>query len=234
MTALPIKTAMVFAAGRGVRMGELTEKTPKPLLTVAGKPLIEYTIERLKDADITNLIINVAYLGEQIQTHLGDGKNFGVSITYSVEPYPLETGGGLLRALPLIGDTPLLIVNADVWTDYPFDALARKSLATGDLAHLVMVPNPNHNKTGDFLLTEKNRLELTEHDVKGVAATYSGIALLDPALIKTYPDPYEKLRLPEVYKYFIRRNKISAELYVGEWLDIGTPERLAGLKQNFV
>lgn len=234
MNKVQIKKAMVFAAGRGARMGELTQHTPKPLLTVANKPLIDYTIQRLKDAGVDNLIINIAYLGEQIQSYLGNGESHGVTITYSVEPYPLETGGALLRALPLLGDEPLLVVNADVWTDYPFHALARQRLAAGDLARLVMVPNPAHNKTGDYRLTDKNRLELADQDVEGVSVTYSGIALLDPALITTYPDPCEKLHLPAVYDYFIQRNKISAELYVGEWLDIGTPERLASLNKNYV
>src|SRR5690606_29069602 len=138
---------MIFAAGRGKRMAELTESTPKPMLPAAGRPLISYTVEKLRAAGFQDLVINLAYLGEQIQQYLGDGSAFKVNINYSVEPYALETGGGILRALPLLGDEPFLVVNADVWTDYPFAQL-RNKLQDGKSGHLVMVPNPDYQSDG--------------------------------------------------------------------------------------
>lgn len=233
-----IKKAFIFAAGRGERMGELTKHLPKPLLTVANKPLIVYTIERLRDAGIEEIIVNLAYHGDKIEQALGNGSEFGVVIEYSYEPYPLETGGALWKARDLIGDETVLVTNADVWTDYPFRALQQTNLLTGDVAHLIMVPNPPQHQQGDFLLTDKNRLELTEHAmprgrVAGVAATYSGFGLFSPQLIGDYPHCREKFPLREVFEFFIQQNKISAELYVGQWQDIGTPQRLAALNKKF-
>ena len=142
--------AMILAAGRGERMRPLTDHTPKPLLTVHDKPLIVWHIERLKKAGISQLVINHAHLGEQIEHALGDGSSFGVSIAYSPEDTALETGGGIARALPLLGEQPFLVVNGDVWTDIDSASLA---LDEDDLAHLVLVSNPSHNPKDDFALT---------------------------------------------------------------------------------
>lgn len=232
-----IKKAFVFAAGRGERMGSLTVDTPKPLLKVANKPLIIYAIERLREAGIEEFLINLAYHGEKIERELGNGEKFDIKISYSYEPYPLETGGALYQARSFFAAEPVLMINSDVWTDYPFATLLQKPLSD-DVAHLVMVPNPPQHLSGDFLLTPKNRLELArrdslENDELGAPVTYSGFGVLSAALIGDYPNCREKFPLREVFDFFIQRDKISAELYSDEWQDIGTPERLAALNQKF-
>ena len=144
--------AMILAAGRGERMRPLTDQYPKPLLTVAGKPLIEYHLESLAAAGVRDVVINLAWLGEKIMEHVGDGHRWGVRVRYSPEGRnALETGGGIHRALPLLGPAPFWVVNGDVWTDYP---LSRLPAEPQGLAHLVLVDNPPHNETGDFHLDQ--------------------------------------------------------------------------------
>lgn len=223
---------MIFAAGRGERMAELTRTKPKPLLEVAGKPLIDYTVRNLRDAGICDLVVNVAYLGEQIQEYLGDGSRFGVQIVYSEEAYPLETGGAISRALPLLGEQPFLIVNADVWTDYPFQHLLDYQFSSDELGHLVMIPNPPHVPTGDFYLNESCLLQSEGSNVAQTRFTYSGIALLHPALVAQYPERREKFPLGEVFRAAIKNGQLSGEVFRGQWRDIGTPERLKELQED--
>lgn len=221
--------AMIFAAGRGERMGKLTTDTPKPLLPVNGKPLIGHMLENLKRAGVSQVIINIAYLGGQIREALGDGADYGVTIHYSEEPYPLETGGALLHALPLLGDEPVLIVNADVWTDYPLAQLVARGLSADEQGFLVMIPNPEHNPEGDFDLCKNNMLHYKE---AGGGYTYSGICLLRPQLIATYSHKREKFPLVEVFSQAISNQQLAGEVYTGVWMDIGTPKRLNQIRNR--
>jgi MurNAc alpha-1-phosphate uridylyltransferase len=210
--------AMILAAGEGRRMRPLTLSTPKPLLQVRGVSLIEHHIRRLAEAGVRELVINVAYLGEQICAALGDGRALGVHIQYSVEPEPLETAGALHHALPLLGDAPFLLVNGDVWTDYSFANLRNHSLR--GLGHLVLVPNPEHKLTGDFSLDDAGNLG----ELDGTTSfTFSGISLLSQAR--------SQFPLREVFSWAIQNQQLSGELFSGTWCDVGTPERLAELNR---
>jgi MurNAc alpha-1-phosphate uridylyltransferase len=210
--------AMILAAGRGERMRPLTDTTPKALLPVQGRALIEHHLQCLETAGITDVVINVAWLGRQIMEHLGDGSRFGVSICYSDEgDSALETGGGIARALPLLGGNPFWIVNGDVYTRYDFSA---PDLPSAKLGHLILVPNPDHNKGGDFALSEG----LVLND--GVSRyTYSGIALLRPELLTD--NPGGAFPLAPWLRAAAEQGRLSGELFAGQWVDVGTPERLA-------
>ncbi|NLC09049.1 MAG: nucleotidyltransferase family protein [Gammaproteobacteria bacterium] len=208
--------AMILAAGKGERMRPLTLHTPKPLLKVAGRSLIEHQIVKLAAAGFRELVINHAWLGEQIESALADGKDYGVKIQYSPEVAPLETGGGIFQALPMLGEEPFLVVNADVWTDYDFSQL-RKPL-TG-LAHLVMVDNPAHHTQGDFAITDAM---LSPEGAPKL--TYSGIAVLSPQLFKGCAAGAFKLAL--LLREAMLNGMVSGEHFVGTWVDVGTPERL--------
>jgi len=212
---------MILAAGRGERMGRLTKDCPKPLLKVAGRPLIEHHILVLKQQGFDDFVINIAYLGDQIKALLGSGERWGVRIEYSDEgSQALETGGGILNALPLLGEQPFLIVNADVWTDFPYASLKEK--AAKDI-HLVLVNNPVHHKKGDFgLLDGKAQLETNE------LYTYSGIGVFNAAMFT--PQVEGAFPLAPLIRQLIAHDKVSAQLYQGEWVDVGTPERLANLE----
>ncbi len=213
--------AMLLAAGRGERMRPLTDACPKPLLQVAGKPLIVWHLERIAQAGIRDVVINLSWLGEMIATALGDGSRHGLAIQYSREPWPaLETGGGLLQALPLLGEGPFLLVNGDVFTDIDFAALR---IAPGDLAQLVLVPNPEHNPRGDFWLNDSGHINAEG----GERLTYSGIALLRPELFAGA----EAGRFP-LLPWLLRARdagRLGGQRHSGQWLDIGTPERLTQL-----
>lgn len=210
--------AMLLAAGRGERMGTLTATTPKPLLELAGRPLIEHHLERLGAAGITEVVINVSYLGDRIETRLGDGARFGLAIRYSREPgAPLETGGGIRRALPLLGPAPFLVVNSDVWTDLDFRTLP---VLPAGLAHLVLVPNPDHHPHGDFAL-HSDRVSVEET----ARHTFSGIAIYRPALFDGVSE--ERFPLAPLLRAACARGQVTGELYEGRWIDVGTPERLA-------
>lgn len=214
--------AMILAAGRGERMRPLTDHTPKPLLEVAGKPLIQHHIERLAMAGFSDLVINHAHLGSQIEQALGNGSRWGLSIRYSPETPALETGGGILRALPLLGDAPFLVINADVWTDIDFAAL-RSAKLTG-LAHLVLVQNPEHHPSGDFSLRQGRVMLLNTGDT----FTFSGIGLYRAALFGGCSDgPFP---LAPLLRAAMARGQVSGELHRGLWMDIGTPQRLAELE----
>ena len=216
--------AMILAAGRGERMRPLTDHTPKPLLEVGGKPLIEHHIMRLRAAGITRLVINHAHLGDQIVAHLGDGSDLGVEIHYSPEPAgALETGGGIKHALPLLGEAPFLVINSDVWSDYPYTNML---LDTDKRAHLVLVDNPKHNPQGDFGLIDNRVQEKAEQRL-----TFSGIGVYHPRLFEATPDGV--FPLAPLLRAAMRRGEVSGEYYAGEWVDIGTPQRLETLNQEF-
>lgn len=214
--------AMLLAAGKGTRMLPLTASTPKPLLQAGGRALIEHQISKLKAAGFSEFVINHAWLGMQIEQALGDGGGLGVSIQWSREEEPLETAGGIVRALPLLGSEPFALVNADIWTDYPFARL-HHALAAGDLAHLVLVPNPEHHPRGDFSLAG-GRLQ---QQADAQTHTYSGIAVFDPALFAGMGAGKAPL-LPLLQKA-IALARASGECYAGDWIDVGTPQRLAAL-----
>ncbi|RLA25638.1 MAG: mannose-1-phosphate guanylyltransferase [Gammaproteobacteria bacterium] len=210
--------AMILAAGRGERMRPLTDYTPKPLLKAAGKPLIEYTISRLARAGITDIIINLAYLGEQIQDHLGDGSQYQVNINYSDEGATgLETAGGIKKALSLLGDNPFLVVNGDISSDFPIQGLINKDI---DLAHLILVNNPVHHTTGDFALNSQSILTANGNP----NYTYSGIGLYHPDLFADIA-PGKSALAPLLIKA-MQQQRVTGELYQGFWMDIGSPERL--------
>jgi len=216
--------AFILAAGRGERMRPLTDTTPKPLLTVGDESLVVHTINRLVQAGITDLVINLAWLGEQIEQSLGDGGRFGAFIRYSREGDALETAGGIVQALPLLGDSPFLVVNGDIWTDYDFSRLASRSL-DGMLAHLVMVDNPDHHPHGDFVL-HGNRLV----EADGEQLTYSGIGLYSPKLFSALSPG--KRPLAPLLRKAISNSQLSGEKFQGQWLDVGSPERLQQLNQQ--
>ncbi len=217
--------ALILAAGRGQRMMPLTQHVPKPLLTVQGKPLIVYTIERLAAAGICDIVINTAYLAEKIVEVLGDGHSWGVNIQYSPEPQALETAGAILHASHLLGAEPFLLINGDIWSDYPLEKLVARS--TNELGHLVLVDNPAHHVKGDFALDAEGYLAF-----QGDCLTYSGMAIISPALVVEYPRRREVLPLIEPLRWAIENKQLTGEYYSGQWLDIGTPERLEELNAN--
>ena len=211
--------ALIFAAGRGERMRPLTETTPKPLLQVRGKRLIEWHLESLSRAGVRYVVINTSHLAEQFPEALGDGARWDLHITYSYEgPEPLETGGGMLRALPLLGANPFIAVNGDIFTDFDFSTLPQ---TPSGLAHLVLVDNPPHHPQGDFglehgLIFDEPRL------------TFAGIGVYRPELLAGQASG--KFPLAPILRAAMRAGKISGEHYHGRWSDIGTPERMAELR----
>ena len=216
--------AMILAAGKGERLRPLTLHTPKPLVPVAGVPLIEYHLRALAAAGITELVINHAWLGAQIEAHLGDGARFGVSIAYSPEGEPLETGGGILRALPLLGEQPFILLNGDIFTDYPFAQLNRP---LSGLAHLVLLDNPSHNVQGDFTLLASG--QLVDAQPGQPSLTYSGMALLSPQLFAgCQPGAF---KLAPLLRRAMAQGLVSGERYAGRWVDVGSLERLAEAEQ---
>ena len=207
--------AMILAAGKGERLRPITLHTPKPLVAVAGVALIEYHIRALKKAGFTELVINHAWLGEKIESHLQDGSALGVKISYSREDEPLETGGGIFQALSLLGDEPFVVVNGDVFTDYDFSQLPQ-TLAS--LAHLVLVNNPAHHPEGDFALAHGKVLDQK-------ALTYSGIAVLHPKLFKDCTAG--AFKLAPLLREAMAQGQVTGEHFTGLWVDVGTHERLA-------
>jgi len=214
--------AMILAAGRGVRMRPLTDARPKSLLAVGGKPLIVWQLEKLARAGFTETVINHAHLGDMIEAALGDGSRFGLSIRYSPEGEALETAGGIALALPLLGAQPFLVINADIYSDYDFSALAGLDLQDR-LAHLVLVDNPPQHPRGDFAL-ETGRVRET-----GVGLlTFSGIGVYAPRLFGGIP-PRAKVPLAPLLRKAMAADRVSGEHYHGRWHDIGSPERLQAL-----
>ncbi len=220
--------AMILAAGRGERMRPLTDSVPKALLKVAGCPLIEHHIKALYRAGIRDIVINHAWLGDQIEQSLGDGQQFGVNIAYSAEQTALETAGGIRHALRLLGKDPFLVINADIWTDFPLVQLlttAKKQLKSSIWAHLLLVTNPPHHPEGDFCLREQDPVVYN----KGIypdspCLTFSGIGIYHPKIF-CFLDEGPQALAP-VLRALIQEQHISAEAYTGDWFDIGTPQRL--------
>ncbi|MBK5937371.1 nucleotidyltransferase family protein [Halorhodospira sp. 9621] len=216
--------AMILAAGRGERMRPLTDTTPKPLLEVAGMPLIGWQLQRLSAAGVETVVINTAWLGEQIETAVGDGRAWGVRVHYSREPEgALDTGGGIRQALPLLGDSPFWVVNGDVWSDYPLQRLPR-SLSVA--AHLVLVDNPAHNPDGDFALDGQGRVTTGS----GQRLTFAGIGAFHPRLWRgcrrgCFP-------LAPLLRSAAQRGELTGTYWPGIWSDIGTPERLEQLRRQ--
>lgn len=221
--------AMILAAGLGNRMRPLTDHTPKPLLCAGGKPLIEYHLENLRRAGIREVIINLAYLGEKIRAHLGDGRTFGLSIHYSSEPEPLETGGAIVQAQDLLGDQPFLLVNGDVWCDLEFSDFIQHHLTGNNRGHLLLVPNPDFHPLGDFVLAENGQLSADSGQLKLERYTFAGISMLDPQLVTNYPDKRTKFPLAEVLRSAISQQQLTGQVHSGHWSDVGTPERLQTL-----
>lgn len=215
--------AMILAAGKGERMRPLTLHTPKPLVPVAGVPLIEYHLRALARAGFTEVVINHAWLGQQIEEHLGDGAQLGLSIRYSAEGEPLETGGGIYKALPLLGDAPFALINGDIWTEYDF---SRLPASLSGLAHLVLVDNPGHHGKGDFRLQAG---QVKDPDAVSPTLTYSGIAVLHPELFDGCQAG--AFKLAPLFRQAMAKGLVSGEHFTGQWVDVGTLERLAEVER---
>jgi MurNAc alpha-1-phosphate uridylyltransferase len=218
------RCAMILAAGRGERMRPLTDRVPKPLLEVRGKPLIAWVIEALVRAGVKDIVINHAHLGGQIVDALGDGGSLGAAIRYSREREALETAGGIAQALPLLGEHPFIVANADVFCDYDFAGLARRPLGD-DLAHLVLVDNPEHHPRGDFALSQGR---VAEGNASTTLLTFSGIGLYNPRLFEGIPAG-AKAPLAPLLRKAMAAGLVGGERHAGLWNDVGTPERLAAL-----
>lgn len=215
--------AMILAAGRGERMRPLTDVLPKPLLPVAGKPLIRYHLEALSAAGVKDIVINHAWLGHLLPLHLGSGQDLGLYLQYSDEGAEgLETAGGIKKALPLLGDAPFIVVNGDVFTDYPYQQLANK-LSADSLAHLVLVPNPLQHPKGDFGINGSGIAQADANE----CFTFSGIAIYRPEFFSAVAEGKQKLA--PYLRQAMQQNQITAELYQGIWHDIGTVQRLEQL-----
>lgn len=217
--------AMILAAGFGKRMLPLTATTPKPLLCVNNIPLIDYHLYHLSDIGIKNVVINHAHLGTQIEEYCGLGDKYGLHIHYSRESEPLETAGGIAKALPLLGDKPFISINGDIWTDYPLQRLYNLTLDNA-LAHLVLVKNPAHHTQGDFALNSQGRVM----PVGDTTYTYSGIAVFSKQLFDRYK-VYEGALSP-LLRLAIADGLVSGEYYQGRWFDVGTPQRLQEVSEE--
>lgn len=240
MTVRPTH-ALVFAAGRGERMRPLTDTTPKPLLVAGGKPLIAWHLEKLAALGVREVVINTSWLAERFAPALGDGAVWGLRLHYLHEgPEPLETGGGMLNALPLLGDAPFLAIAADVWTDFDF---ARLPAEPAGLAHLVMVANPDHHGGGDFTLAADGTLRAAAAGTRPPQAlTFSGIGLYRRAFLDGWRsivgntpgagDTPPRFRLRPLFEAAIARGQLGGQHHPGRWTDVGTPERLAALQTS--
>jgi MurNAc alpha-1-phosphate uridylyltransferase len=225
--------ALIFAAGKGERMRPLTERTAKPLLTAGGKPLIVWHLEKLAAFGVRDVVINISWLAQQFEPALGDGSRWGLRLHYSHEgSEPLETGGGMHHALELLGDSPFLTVNGDIWTDFDFAQLPREPRG---LVHLVMVDNPIQHPHGDYALDANGVL----HQVGDTKLTYSGIGIYRPALLDDWRNVIGEARgvdatpprfkLSPLLQAAISRGKATGQHHTGRWTDVGTPERLEQL-----
>jgi len=217
--------AMILAAGRGERLRPLTDTLPKPLLEVRGKPLIAWHLERLAADGFREIVINVAHLGDLLVEALGDGARWGVSIAWSREESALETAGGIANARGLLGRTPFLILNADIFCDYPFATLRGKAGLQGLLGHIVMVPNPRFRPQGDFSLVQGK-----VGNLRAPRYTYSGIGVLDPRIVDGVTAG-DKAPLAPLLREAAAAGRLGGELHAGLWNDAGTPARLAELNR---
>ncbi|MCF7749648.1 nucleotidyltransferase family protein [Bacillus subtilis subsp. subtilis] len=226
--------ALIFSAGKGERMRPLTLHTPKPLLVAGGKPLIVWHLERLAAAGVTEVVINTSWLGNQFAPALGDGARWGLRLHLIAEgDTPLETGGGILNALPVLGDAPFLVVNGDVWTDLAFGTLP--DAPAGD-AHLVLVDNPAQHRHGDFILHADGRVS---DDGDAARLTYAGIGVYRPAILQGWREVIgttdgtnaqpPQFGLAPLLRHAMTQGRVSGHHHRGRWTDVGTPERLAQL-----
>ena len=230
--------ALIFAAGKGERMRPLTHHTPKPLLEVGGKRLIEWHIEKLAACGIRDIVINTSWLAECFEPALGDGSRWHVKLHYSYEgTEPLETGGGMLQALTFIGDESFIAVNGDIWSDVDYAALPKNIIG---LAHLVLVDNPAHHPTGDFSLAENGKIA-SEGANK---LTFSGVGIYRPALFDNWreiigevngvDETPPRFKLAPLLRHAMHRHQVSGEHHAGHWTDVGTPERLKHLDESLL
>jgi MurNAc alpha-1-phosphate uridylyltransferase len=221
---------MLLAAGYGKRLSPLTEETPKPMLRVAGKPLLQYHIERLAASGIYELVINTSWLAEQIEEYFGDGSQFGVQISWSRESQPLETGGGIAKALTLLGEQPFLLINSDIWTDFPLSLATPEKIPVDKTAWLLLVSNPEHNSQGDFGIDGG----LVNYSASQ-KYTFSGISIIRPQLIIDYTKIYsdqENFPLRDALRPAIDSQRVVGSLYKGSWCDVGTPARYKQLNNS--
>jgi len=216
--------AMILAAGRGERMLPLTAHTPKPLLPVGGRPLLEHHILNLRAAGFDDLVVNAAHLAPQIVEFCGDGSRWGITIQVSLEDEPLETAGGIVKALPLLGDQPFAVINGDIWSDYPLVDLADHWVPGAD-AHLILVANPSHNPAGDFTLRGDHVVQPCEDTL-----TFSGIAVYAPDFFANVG--CGKAPLKPLLDRSVEAGRVCGEHYSGGWVDVGTPERLQALDED--
>tara|TARA_B100000029_G_scaffold448183_1_gene470532 strand:- start:1533 stop:2195 length:663 start_codon:yes stop_codon:yes gene_type:complete len=215
--------AIILAAGHGKRLRPLTETTPKPLLPVNNKPLLSYQLQWLKRAGVREIVINLHHLAAQIKNYCGDGRRFGVSIRYSYEKELLETGGGIINALPLLGNEPFIVLNGDIYTDFPFQNLPKK-LPPLTNAHLVLTPKPQQIGKGDFTFADG---KITS---RGNDYIYSGIAVLDPRLLAKFPK--KKFSLREPLFEAVHNKQVSGQVWAGQWTDIGSINEYLKLNRN--
>lgn len=217
--------AMILAAGRGERLRPLTDTTPKPLIRVGGRSLIDWHLAGLAGGGFRSVVINLAWLGGQIREHVGDGAAWGLSISYSDEgERPLETAGGIIRALPLLGNEPFAVINGDIWTDYPRGRLLQPPRGD-DLARLVLVDNPEHNPGGDFALGGDR--------VRGTGdarLTFAGIGVYQPVLFAGLADG--EAALAPLLRSAAGAGRVAGEHYRGRWHDVGSGARLAALRDE--
>jgi len=231
-----MRHALIFAAGLGERMRPLTDRTPKPLLPVGGKPLIEWHLEKLAAIDVRYVVINTSHLADQFPEALGDGSRWGMRIRYAYEgPTPLETGGGMLNALSLLGPEPFITISADVWTDADFSTLPAEPRGSG---HLLLVDNPEHHPVGDFALDAQG---LIHNDTSAPRLTYSGIGVFRRELLKGWRDVIHdagaeqappRFKLRPLLERAIARQELGGSHHRGAWTDVGTPERLRELDER--
>jgi MurNAc alpha-1-phosphate uridylyltransferase len=230
--------ALIFAAGLGERMRPLTDHTPKPLLCVGGEPLIGWHLRRLAALGISEVVINTSWLAQQFPQQLGDGSRFGLRLHYSYEgDRPLETGGGMLHALPFLGEAPFIAINGDIWCDFDLALLPREP--TGE-AHLVLVDNPDHHPRGDFILHADGRID--DRDAIGATLTFSGIGIYRPQLLARWHDVIgdsvgaatqpPRFKLAPLLRAAMARGQVSGCHHRGQWTDVGTPQRLQQLAAN--
>ena len=229
-----MRHALIFAAGRGERMRPLTDTTPKPLLPAGGKPLIVWHLEKLAAAGVNYVVINTSHLAEQFPAALGDGSRWGLRIRYAYEgEEPLETGGGMLNALPLLGDAPFIAISGDIWTDADFTTLP---LEPTGLAHLLLVDNPPHHPDGDFALDAQGLV----HDTGTARLTFSGIGVYRPQLLRNWRDVVEatetrpRFKLAPLLRAAMADAAVTGTHFRGNWTDVGTPQRLRELEQALV
>ena len=213
--------AMILAAGRGERMGNLTQSCPKPLLKVKGRCLIDWHLIKLCEAGFKEVVINVAYLSKEIIEFVGDGSKWDLNISISEEEHALETAGGINKAIKYLGDEPFAVINADIFSDYNYQNLKNSAIENKRVAHLVLVNNPEHNLKGDFGIMDDGVLTMNSEKL----LTFSGIAIYDPKFFSELAEG-DKIKLAPMLEIAINKKCIQGELFEGLWSDVGTPERL--------